>query len=50
MDVGHIADDGLEQNVLSQELGGRETGGDSEGVEEFGDGKGVSEEKDAIVC
>ena len=37
--VSHIADDGLEQNVVSTEIGGEETGGCSDGVEEFRDGK-----------
>ena len=46
--VSHVADDGLEQNV-STEIGREETGGGSEGVEEFGDGKRVSEEEDTIM-
>ena len=50
VDVSHVADNGLEQNIVSQELRGQETGGGSEGVQEFEDGKRVSEKKGAIMC
>ena len=45
MDVSHVANNGLEQNIVSQELWYKKQGGGSESVEEFGDGKRVSKEK-----